>query len=226
MPQILVLGLGDRPSDAGANREIREVSRDLEVQAAGAGNPGLAGAAFRHFPYRPKTLRDRACQALLLKSRRYEAVYWRDARVQRCAAELRDIPFDCIVANDVATLPLALRLAAGRKVIFDAHEYCPREYEDRLGWRVFFQRYMDYLCRTCLPRVDAMLTVCEGIASEFQRVYGVAPAVVTNTSDYHPVTPSASSSDSIRMAHHRAAAPPRKIENMTRVMQILDNRVH
>ena len=50
--------------------------------------------------------------------------------------------FDVILANDAEVLPLAARLAReqGARLVFDAHEYAPRELEDNLKWRIFFQR--------------------------------------------------------------------------------------
>jgi hypothetical protein len=48
------------------------------------------------------------------------------------------------LSNEIDTLRLALKLAKGAKVIFDAHEYTPREIEDSLFWRIFFQKYKTY----------------------------------------------------------------------------------
>lgn len=53
--------------------------------------------------------------------------------------ELSDRNFDLIIANDVETLPLAFAFHPQPKVVFDAHEYAPRHFEDKLMWRIFFR---------------------------------------------------------------------------------------
>ena len=55
--------------------------------------------------------------------------------------ELKD--FDLILANDIETLPLAFRLKgnSGTKVIFDAHEYATRQFENDRKWRILFKGF-------------------------------------------------------------------------------------
>ncbi len=36
---------------------------------------------------------------------------------------------------------------------------------------MLYQPYWDDICRRYLPRIDAMITVCQGIADEYARVY-------------------------------------------------------
>ena len=41
--------------------------------------------------------------------------------------------FDLIIANDIESLPLAFEIDPQARVLFDAHEYAPRHFEDK--WR-------------------------------------------------------------------------------------------
>jgi glycosyltransferase involved in cell wall biosynthesis len=130
------------------------------------------------------------------------------------------------LANDIDTLPLALKLSKGRKVIFDAHEYAPREFEDSLFWRIFFQRYKTFLCRVYIPRVSGMTTVCQGIADTYKKETGIEPMVVTNAPDFEDIGPNLLLEEgrNIRLVYHGGAMPSRKIENMIRMMDFLDGR--
>jgi hypothetical protein len=134
--------------------------------------------------------------------------------------------YDLIVANEPDTWPLAfaLRGNGGARVLFDAHEYAPREFEEVPSWRFFYQRYRHYLCATFLPRADAVTTVCEGIAAEYERCFGVRPVVVMNAPPRRELTPSPVADDRVRMVHHGSAIRARRIEAMIEVVDHLDER--
>jgi len=72
--------------------------------------------------------------------------------------------------------------------------------------------------------VDAMITVNYGLANEYERNYGIRPFIMTNANYFHNITPSLTSKDKIRMVHHGAANPSRKIELMIELMNFLDAR--
>ena len=84
-------------------------------------------------------------EGVQLLLRRYESHYWGMIHVRELQRKLEEISFDVAIANDLETLPLAHSLAGRRPVILDAHEYAPREMEDRLVWRVF-NRAMHNTC--------------------------------------------------------------------------------
>ncbi len=122
-------------------------------------------------------------------------------------------------------LPLALKLARkNTRVVLDAHEYAPLEFEDRWMWRLFFKRYMDASCAKYLPQVQGMMTVCDGIADEYKRRYGVQSVVVTNAPEYHDLPPSVAGADAIRMVHHGGCMRSRHLELMIEMMNYLDHR--
>jgi len=70
---------------------------------------------------------------------------------QYIVRELQKRNFDLIIANDVETLPLAFSFSPRPKIVFDAHEYAPRHFEDKLMWRIFFQGFNTYLCKNTFP---------------------------------------------------------------------------
>ncbi len=132
--------------------------------------------------------------------------------------------FDLIIANDVETLPFAFSFPGKPKVIFDAHEYAPRHFEDKKLWRLFFQNFNTWLCRKYIPRTDAMTTVGKGLAREYQKNFNVTPTVITNANNYFEIEPSPVLENKIRLIHHGIATPSRKLELMIDVMALLDYR--
>jgi len=137
---------------------------------------------------------------------------------------LADRPFDLIIANDIEALPLAFDIDPNANVLFDAHEYAPRHFEDKLSWRIFFQPFNFYLCKKYIPKVKAMTTVGTGLANEYHKHFSVDPVIITNATAYHEIVPSAMRPNTIRMIHHGGATVSRKLELMIELMRHLEER--
>jgi hypothetical protein len=227
MKRVLVLSFTDLATDPRVHRQIAALATRHRVLAAGTAPPGIEGVEFFRVPARERRSRARqALSAAVLKLGAHERYYWAQSQVRWCLAALGSLRPDVIVANDLATLPLALALNARAGVIYDAHEYSPREMENHLAWRFFFQDYNDYLCRTYLRKARAMLTVCHGIADEYRACYGVRPEVLTNAPPYHELEPGPTDPATVRMIHHGGAIPMRRIDLMIEAMDFLDERFH
>jgi hypothetical protein len=234
MKTILVISYSNLANDPRVNRQIRWLSEAHEVVATGLGDPGVPGVRFISLGHLPpkKSVLARGKSALQILARRFESHYWRLPATVKGLEALGGVQADLILANDVEALPLAVRLAGNRPVIFDAHEYAPRQFDNSLRWRVFLQPYRAYLCRAYIPRTAAMFTVCQGIADQYRRDTGVTPVVLTNAPEYQDIRPNpglpgeAASQDAakIRLIHHGAASPPREIERMIAAMHQLDAR--
>ncbi len=223
-PAAAVIGFSPLHGDARVRRQIRALSSLCDVTAMGFTDPGIAGVRFVDVNRRPLTVPGKAGTALLLKAGCFEAVNRSDEAVGHTADALKGRDFALIVANDVDALPVALAHGRGAKILFDAHEYAPREHEQRFLWRFFVQRYREHLCRTGIPRVDGMTTVGPAIAEAYARAFGVRPAIVLNA-PYHRATPCTPRSDRlIRMVHHGIAVPQRRLETLIDAMAHLDDR--
>jgi hypothetical protein len=234
MKTILVISYSNLATDPRVNRQIRWLNESYSVIAAGLADPSVPGVRFISLSHAPpkKHLFARGMSALQILARRFERHYWRLPATAKGLDTLADVQADLILANDIEALPLAVRLANDRPVIFDAHEYAPRQFDNSLRWRIFLQPYRAYLCRAYIPRAAAMFTVCEGIAEQYRRDTGVTPIVMTNAPEYHDIRPNLRSTGEtdppeaakIRMIHHGAASPPREIERMIAAMRYLDER--
>jgi hypothetical protein len=132
--------------------------------------------------------------------------------------------FDLTIANDVETLPVAFRLENSRKIMFDAHEYAPRHFEDKLMWRIFFKRFNTWLCRKYIPMTAAMTTVGRMLALEYEKHFGVKPQVITNAGHFTPIGASVVLENRIRLVHHGIATPSRNLHLMIELIDHLDER--
>ncbi len=169
------------------------------------------------------TLIRKLSSAFFLLTRFYSLAYRLLNDHAHVKISLSDEKFDLVIANDIESLPLAFEFK-GAKILFDAHEYAPRHFEDKLSWRIFFQGYNKFLCKKFIPRVNAMTTVGEGLAKEYATHYPVKPIVVTNASPYFEVPIHPTDPNKIRLIHHGGANHSRKLELMIEMMNYLDER--
>ncbi|VEF49594.1 group 1 glycosyl transferase [Bacillus freudenreichii] len=224
--KIMVLSFTNPKSDPRVNRQIRMLKSDYQIIVAGEGNANIDHVEFIEIEKeKKKFVNGKIVSGLFLFLRSYKRFYWSFAKVRNTYKKLKDIYFDIIIANDIETLPLALELANnnGAKVIFDAHEYYPRQFENNFKWKVLFQGYYAYLCKKYMKQSDAVFTVCEGLRSEYKKEFGIESKILTNAPDFENLKPS-KVSEKIRIIHHGIANKSRKIENMIEIMDYLDDR--
>lgn len=227
MARVLLLSLSHIVSDPRVMRQIQSLGRDHELHVLGFGPRPGGVHGFIPVPQVRGTRLAALGNAVLLAMRCHRRYYWRHAQILALMAAARHLPaggFDLVLANDVMALPAALRLAGAAPVWLDAHEYAPREFEDRTAWRLLLGPFFDALCRRELARVARMSTVCSGIAREYSGRYGLPVAVMPNCPEpadlpVQPVAP-----DRIRLIHHGAAIPSRRIEFMIDLVRHLDER--
>lgn len=205
-------------------RQIRLLENDYRVIVAGYGQEPDAQIRFVNLEKSPASLLKKLFWSAKLLTGAFESYYWNQEQVCSAQKFLGINSFDLIIANDISSVPLALKLAGECPVLVDAHEYSPREFDDRWLWRLLFGRYNHALCQRYLPLASAMTTVCRGIADEYRRVYGVRPVVVHNAPLDQKLSPSSISGNRIRLIHHGAAIRSRHLGVMIDMMKHLDER--
>ncbi len=226
MKSVLVISATDLARDPRVYRQLQALVGHCQLTALGCGDPHVGGVKYVPLMLKGKSFFGRLRSAMLLGLRRYDAFYSRSSIAQAPLDGLGQQTFDVIIANDVMALPLALQLGQrGSRVVFDAHEYSPREFEDVWWWRWLYQGFYVHLCRQYLLRADAMMTVCHGIAQAYQENFGVHCAVVTNAPDKRTMaSPELASKGRVRMIHHGIAVRSRRLELMIELMRHLDQR--
>jgi hypothetical protein len=225
MKTILIIAFSNLARDPRVNRQIRFLRDTYRVIAAGLAHPEVEGVEFISVTKMKKGLPN-PLAVLQMVFHRYDHWYWQQKHVLDAFKKLSNVHADLVLANDLQTLPLALKVAKGAKVVLDAHEYAPRQYEDILSWRLLIQNYATSLCRKYIPHVHGMTTVCQGIAEAYEKETGIKPVVLTSAPDFEDLQPHLLNNrkDVIRLIHHGVAGRSRKIENMIEAMRDLDER--
>jgi glycosyltransferase involved in cell wall biosynthesis len=226
--KILVLCFSDLKRDPRVFRQLLALSTEqkYKIYAAGWTDPELDSVKYIKLPKFYGTKLSKLTSAINLKLGGYEKYYWNNKNHKTAYQVLKTYKFDLILANDIDALPLSVKIASehNAKLIYDAHEYTPREFENNWKWRFFYQKYKTYLCKTYLPLTDAMITVCDGIAQKYNKHFNVNPVIVTNAPNYVNLSPSPVDDNKIRIIHHGAALPARNLELMIEMAKYLDVR--
>lgn len=224
MARILIVSFSPIRDDPRVMRQVRLLEQKYDVTIMGFGPAPDAKAAYKQVARAPSSMWRKLRMAWRLLLGNSQAVYWNQPKVADAKGLVDGQKFDLVMANDLTALPLSIELGGVAPVLFDAHEYSPREFEDRWLWKLLLGRYCDSLCRHYLPRVGGMVTVCRGIADEYERNYGVRVGVVHNTPAYQELHASPVAEHSIRLIHHGAAMRSRHLESMVEMMRHLDER--
>jgi hypothetical protein len=219
-PRLLMLTFTDISRDPRVLRHVAALREEYDIVTCGKG-PQVDGAVehlrvpdtAEHLPLTPGGV-----AALLL--RRPAAAYRNLPAAQVATRLLRGCEVDVVLANDAATLPVAV--STGRPVVADMHEYAPLEMEEDWRWRLLLQGLAEWLCREHLPRVAAVTTVSPGLADRYRAEYAVDAEVVRNAGPRRPTGPKRAPASPVRMVHTGNANPNRRIETMIAAADGLD----
>jgi glycosyltransferase involved in cell wall biosynthesis len=167
---------------------------------------------------------------LFILARLFNHLYFQYSRLKYPINEIIKMlsgeKFDLLIAHGLEALIVAEKIALrdDAYILLDTHEYEPRRIEDHWFHRLFVNPYKDFLSKNYLPFVDAMTTSSYGFAEEYHKRYGVEPDVIMNTPVYKNFSLKKTAPNNIQLIHHGIAHPSRKLENMIRLMPLLDKR--
>jgi hypothetical protein len=223
MKKVLVLVFSNLKHDARVSRQVEWLKKRFQVTVVcfGAENEGVEVVKIEQTkltPFRKSVL------GLALILRQYSLAFGLFHDYAKTIEELKRRSWDLVIANDIDTLPIAFSVKGKGKVVFDAHEYAPRHFEDKKIWKLFFQPFYMHLCKRYIHLTDGMLTVGKGLAEEYKKEFGVNPVIITNAARYHEIGPSEVPRDKIRLIHHGIANASRRLEIMIEMMDLLDDR--
>src|SRR5258708_17983778 len=193
MSMILIISLSNIRHDARVKRKIDFIKNDYKLTVAAFDADLMPGIEFIKLQQPKLSAPKKIVTGALLLLRFFKPAYaWLYHYPQ-----LKTIhkEFDLIIINDLETIAIANQIKGSAKLFFDAHEYFPRQFEDKLVWRILFQPLNKWLCKKYLSEVDAMTTIGEGIAIEYERQFHVRPTVINNAASYQDIEPSAVNQD-------------------------------
>ncbi|MHA7281693.1 glycosyltransferase family protein [Arthrobacter sp. TMS2-4] len=171
-------------------------------------------------PSLPQTLGGVARLAI----RRHRSVELTAPAVEAALRLLEGRQFDLVIANEARALPLAHKVSKGAPIWGDMHEWAPEERTQILSWRILVAPHMRFVCRTYLPRTDAVTTVNQAIADLYDQQFGLHTEVVRNSLPDARLTPTPLAADKIRLVHSGGAVPGRNIESIIGAVKELDDR--
>jgi hypothetical protein len=147
--------------------------------------------------------------------------------IHKIAPPVNNNKYDLLVVEDLQLLPLSFKMkgnSASARVVFDAREYYPRQYEQRFLFRLLEKPVRQQMCRAYLKRCDHLLTVSPGLAQAYTDEFGTTPHLLRSAPGYRDMPIRQTSNPTIRLVHHGPASPNRGIANMIDVVKQLDSR--
>lgn len=229
MPAALVLCLSDPARDPRPRRVVETLRRAGSSVAILSHELSGGLACDRHYPLPVARRRFGRLGTLsgMLAGRASDDFHRAIAhRFNHAAARvaLAGGSWDLIVVEDIYLLPLAFEVRGSARIVVDAREYYPRIAEHSLRFRLLQKPELVWLCRTYLPRCDAVVTVSDGLAAAFADDFGVRATVVRSAPElqHWPVRPP--QNGRIRLVHHGIANRNRRIEEMIAICAALDER--
>ncbi len=222
--KILIIVLSNLKHDARVRRQVLALKDAYKVTVVCFG--GDPSEDYELIVIKPTnlTLLRKAAASFFLLMKFHSTAHGILHHYQFIVTQLADRKFDMIIANDVETLPIAFQFPGNPKVLFDAHEYAPRHFEDKRMWRLFFQDFNTWLCQKYIPLTAGMMTVGKGLATAYETHFESKPVVITNANNYVELKPASVDDHKIRLVHHGIATPSRRLELMIDMMALLDDR--
>lgn len=220
-PSALVICGADPVSDPRPNRMIRALAETHRVTVLSRGRSPLPEVESITLPPFPQlNFAGKIRRALRLRYGHLRSIIW-PPHLRPIASRLRRKHFSVVVVHDLRLLPIAVAIAGRHsRVIFDAREFYPRQYEDLWWWRLTHQPLNYALCRSYLHRASTIVTVSPGLVDEFRRQFGIQCLLMPSLPAARDLTPNPVSTP-IRLVHHGIASPSRRLELMIQLMDHL-----
>lgn len=206
-------------------REIEALKNDFSVHTIGISEPIISVKSHIPFENIKNTIFVRG--TLLLKRKFFKnhtpnkLVYRK--KLKKIESIIQELKPELVILHEPINLPYLCELKSKYqfKLVLNAHEYHPLEYEDRPKWGKTMQPFYENLYRVYLPQVDLFINVCESIRQKCIELCGKDSIIIPNASAYNPIVPKTTSSNPIKIIHHGLAISSRKIEEMIKMASIL-----
>lgn len=220
LSKILILTFSDPRKDPRPNRMIQWLKDSYQVTVCGFGAGEIEGVTFfqMHNPYPKNTLR--VPRKLFLLLRMYQQALW-PPELRRVEQALGQETYDLVIVHDIELLPLAVKLKRKGRLLFDAREYYPRQFEDRLVWRLLYAPFYIDIGRKYLQSVDKMIATSFGHRDAYRKNFGIEAEILMSLPQPVELSPSPVHQEAIRMIHHGVVTRSRRIDNMIAIMDRL-----
>ncbi len=232
MRKTLILCAPDPNTNPRPNRMIRWLESTCDLTVVGGEKLQLQGVRSFSLYNEKKTAQNRFINILLyffyLLSQQHEDILWKKySRAKEIEVELVKEDFDLIISHDLVLLPLAFKIRGKKntKIMLDAREYYPLNFNDSLAWRLLIKPFNEHLCKKYLHQCDKIITVSDGLAKEYAQTFNIPePDIVMSLPTSHDIEPSSVEAEKIQIIHHGNANTSRQTKVMIEMMDFLDER--
>lgn len=210
--RLLILSFSKLKSDARILKQIELFKDKYEITTCGF---GVSPTSYvNHVEVINQIRRPEALtQALFLRVNLYRSAYWCSPYTREAAKKLHGKKFDAVLANDLDTVGVALRLVEPENIHVDLHEFWAGIHDDVPAWTRLRKPFHEWMLSRWVSPVHSVTTVNAAIAERYLNDYGIECSVVTNASPYQALE-ATRIDDPIRLVHSGGAQPSRKIEIM------------
>ena len=148
-------------------------------------------------------------------------------RLEGLVSALREEPPAVVIVHDPLLIAPVLHHRNGSRVVFDAREFFPRQFEHSFIWRTLIGSGMRRLMKQVLPECDAVTTVSKGLRDGYRQLVNVDPVVVLNVPGYTPPAaerPQPRTSDMrLRVVYHGGVNANRGLSDLIAALEPLDD---
>lgn len=214
--RVLVLTYTPFVQEPRALKQVRYLRDAHEVTTAGFGPAPFADVPHVEIPEIPPHrwgLFGRFLSPGLLVLHWYRPLTRINALDRATARLLGGGGWDIVIAHDLKALEVAFELDPKHGVVLDLHEYAPRQEEHSFLWRLLTAPYFRWMCRRKVPQAAAVVTVSQGIADEYRRVFGFDSTLVVNATPYQELEVGPVGSP-LRLVHSGGVAVQRRLDIM------------
>jgi glycosyltransferase involved in cell wall biosynthesis len=232
--RICIISFSPVYRDARVLRQIEYLSPhyDLTVIGYGPPHPEWAHLDWKSVQVHSSPLTRLTGGALLVMGRAlpalYDVWYWQKPHHRQALRYALESGAHAYHANDWNALPVGAHAALHHqaRLILDAHEYAPLEFEDRWHWRLLYRPLVTYVLRRYTRHLSAATTVAPAIAARYKLEFGFEPVTVLNAPRLVPLPPRRPrpDPDRIHLVYHGGVSPDRRIETMLEAVALADNR--
>ncbi|MDO8861102.1 glycosyltransferase [Haliea sp. E1-2-M8] len=129
--------------------------------------------------------------------------------------------YDLVFCHDALLLPDLIMRCSSARMILDAREYYPRQFENKIVWRLSFARLYHWIFANFLQKIHKGITVSAGVANLYEQQYKVRFDVVPGYPAFHDIHPTPVNRRGIRLVHHGVSNANRSLDVMIEAVQLL-----
>ncbi len=226
MKRILILTL--RPLHNGPRiiREINTLKSNYEITVVGLTKPEIKGVKFYNILQVHKSIIDRLLRKVYRLFRGGEPPMFKLPHLSTFTNRVikREKP-DIIILHEPDFFPYMFKTKHKRKykVVFNAHEYYPLQFESRPRWSETYGKFYRKLYENYLLHVDLMVNVCDTIADKCLSEFNKPSIVIPNAAAYDArINVQESKGLPLRLIHHGVAIRARGLETMIEAVGTLE----